>query len=316
LRFNSSSSDLYEGGKPRLAFARELFLNGEDPDLESLLEFYRGWRDLPEYGVIQRQTWNGQDIEKKTIAVKCAKRGNDVYQYRVRRRFGPIERLKKDIEFFSFNESNPIVSVLFVTLTWHGVGSISESWEANSYYFNKWVTNLREKYGKLSYVRTWEATERGYAHVHLMIMFHEARFHGFKTINEEGKVVWRIYEKEEFEKSWPYFVDVRAARTYGAVVRYIRKRVYHGTDKADNVDAGDLTLALMWLFRKRSFAISKDLLKQLSDLIGDLHNSKLQAKLTGGYLEETWVWIGVYSASELGLSGLEWSVVLDSCPVS
>jgi len=312
--FPIEEGDLFESGKPRLLFARELFLNGEDPNLEGLLKYYRGWRDLTEYGVIQEQTWEGSERKLKTIAVKCAKRGNDVYQSRVRTRFKPIENFKKGIEFFSIDNFNPMVSVVFVTLTWRGTGSVSESWENSGIAFNRWITNLRKKYGSLSYVRAWEATERGYAHVHLMIVFHEARFQGFMLPNEKGDLIWRIAEKAEFERSWPYFVDVRAPRTYGAVVRYIRKRVYYGTDRDGCSDAGDLTLSLMWLFRKRSFAISRDLIEQLADLIVSLHNSKAQETLNGSILDQKWVWIGVYTAGELGIEGSPWSVKLEVCP--
>jgi len=300
--------------RPRLKSARKFFLCQKNLDLEGLLRFYRGWRDLNEYGVMQRLDDDGIGRKKEFIAVKCSKRGNDVYQSRIRNRFGLIERFGKDVEFFSFHEDRPIVSVLFVTLTWRGVGSLSESWENNGIMFNRWINNLRWKYGALSYVRSWEATERGYAHVHLMILFHEARFHGFKTINDEGELVWRIEEKSEFEKGWPFFIDVRAPRSWGAVVRYIKKRALYGTDKADDADIGDRTLALMFLFRKRSFALSIDLLAKLGDLIASLHNSKLdQAKLLEGFVKK-WAWIGVYTADELGLDGSEWAAELKDPP--
>jgi hypothetical protein len=307
--------ELYEGGKPRLGWARTYFLEGnKEPALDELVEFYRCWRNYVEYGVLQRQVWNGKNVEKKTIAVKCAKRGNDVYRRRIEKRMAVFELAKGDVEFFSFNNANPKVSMVFVTLTWVGQGPVSESWEKIGEYFNRWITNLREKYGKISYARTWEATQKGYAHVHVMLLFHDAVFHGFKTVDDEGNFVWRISEKEEFEKSWPAFVDARAVRTYSSVLRYLRKRIVEGTDKEDNEEGGDLTLALTWIFRKRSFALSRDLSQKLSDLIRDLRNSKRQLTLKGEFVEEVWVWLGVWGAGELGLDGSVWCVELEKPP--
>jgi len=305
---------LYEYGKPRLGWARSYFLEGnKEPQLNELLDFYRSWRDFAEYGVLQSQEFKGSVCVKKTVAVKCAKRGNDVYESRVKRRMSVFELPEGDIEFFGFNDDTPKVSMLFVTLTWTAQGPISDSWENIGYYFNRWITNLREKFGKMSYARAWEATKRGYAHVHLMLVFHDRTFAGFKSVDQDGNFIWRICEKSEFEKSWNSFVDVRAVRTYSSVLRYLSKRILKGTDK-DDIDQGDVTKSLMWLFRKRAFALSRDLARRLSDLIRDLHNSKVQSTLEGKLLETLWVWLGVFSASELGLDGSLWCVELEHVP--
>ena len=289
---------------------------GRDPDLHGLLAFFREWRDFCEYGVIQRQVWNGRTIDKKTLAVKCSKRGNDVYRSRVAKRFGVLERLccgGRDVEFFGFQDSNPKVRLVFVTLTWVGSGSISDSWEVVGEHFNRWITRIRQKFGRVSYARCWESTQRGYPHVHLMVFLHETQLHGFKTLDQQGNFIWRLEEKSEFESSWEAFVDVRAVRTYSSVIRYLRKRSMFGTDKG-NVDDGDVTLSLCWIFRKRSFAMSKDLVSAMADWIHSLHKSKCQSRLDGGFVQETWVWIGVFSAVELNLDGSVWSAELVGPP--
>lgn len=316
--------DLYEDGKPRLGWARSLFLEGrQDPDLDSLTSFYLDWQRCNEYLVLQKQSEEFGQIKRKTIAVKCSKRGNDVYQARVKKRFGSLERLvsgPRDLEFFGFNDATPKVRMVFVTLTWIGRGSISESWETVGCHFNRWISNLRQKFGSLSYVRTWEASQKGYAHVHLLILFHQATFSGFKTVDQDGNFVWRISEKVEFERSWPAFLDCRAVRTASSVIRYIRKRVLQGTDKGD-VESGDLTLALCWIFKRRSFALSGDLQEKLADLILSMHKSKAQSRLDGGFVKEVWVCIGVFSAAELRnyspidlTGGAFWCVELTACP--
>jgi len=302
-------------GRPRLKPCREWFLNQGELDLEGLVHFYREWRDLDEYGLIREKNEKIPIYKRKIIAIKCSKRGNDVYQRRVRDRFGALMR-QDDVEFFPFSEVNPKVSLVFVTLTWADRGDIRESWEKNGENFNRWITNLREKYGRLSYARTWEAFENGCCHVHLMIQFHEARLLAFKTIDQEGKFVWRISEKSEFERSWPAFVDVRAVRTYSAVVRYLQKRVLKGTDKGDQ-QAGDLTHSLLWVFRKRAFALSGELVARLHDLIRSLRNSKPGQRDLEGKIISEWQWLGVRSAAELHLTieqASSWTVVLDCLP--
>ena len=87
--------------KPRLNFARNYFLGfslGKDLDFEELKEFYRDWRDYDEYVVLQKQSDNLRnkgEVEKETIAVKCAKRGNDVYWWRVWKRLKFLFTLKR-----------------------------------------------------------------------------------------------------------------------------------------------------------------------------------------------------------------------------
>jgi hypothetical protein len=312
------NSYLYDSGKPRLGWARSFFLAGRsDPDLEGLKNFYREWRDFDEFVVLQRQFEEFRQTKRKTIAVKCSKRGNDVYRWRTKKRFQDLRvflslnKKKADIEFFNFNDVRPKVRVVFVTLTWIGQGSIIEAWERVSPKFNKWITRMRQKFGRISYIRAWEATKRGYPHVHLLLYFHDCELQGFRTV-DNGEFIWRVEEKPEFEACWDAFVDVRAVRTFSSVLRYLQKRVLLGTDKGDQ-EVGDLTLALCWIFRKRSFAMSKDFLKGLFDLISHLHNSKkkIQSRLDRGYVKEVWVFLGIFPAHKLGLDGKRWCVELD-----
>jgi len=293
-----------ERGRPRLLCARSECLRSSHLELGKLMRGYRLWRDSNEYLVIQAEIDHGDRMEKRTVAVKCAKRGNDVYQRRVRRRLGVFHG--KDGEFFRARDKVRRTPVMFVTLTMDPKRvSLHDAWIDVSGHFNRWVTGLREKYGRLSALRTWEAQSNGYPHVHVLLIFHDHEFDVWSQPRKaDGDLVWRIGEKPELEL-WPGFVDVRAARTFSAVVRYIEKRILQGTDKVMDRDHGDLTMALCWVFRKRSFSASRDLARSMADLISDLHSSKVQGTLDGRVLV-TWRCLGVFSASELGLDGSEW----------
>jgi hypothetical protein len=142
--------------KPRLAYARSYFLESgnRDPDLTGLEEFYLEWRNFDEYIVLQKQTKNLRirgDVEKETIAVKCAKRGNDVYWWRVWKRLKKLYDLKEQT-LFDPHSNMKLSNVLFATLTYDIKRStITNGWETEGDDFNKWIRNLRKKFGRISY---------------------------------------------------------------------------------------------------------------------------------------------------------------------
>ena len=71
----------------------------------------------------------------------------------------------------------------------------------------------------------------------------------------------------------------------------------------------NLTSALCWLFRKRSFAVSGDLYESLQEEIEESRKGVLvQADLQGIAidLEIKWILIGIFSAKRLGIDCNEW----------
>ena len=166
--------------KPRLNFARNYFLEfslDKDLNFEELKEFYRNWRDYDEYVVLQKQSDNMRnkgEVEKETIAFKCAKRGNDVYWWRVGKRLKFLHNLK-DRTLFDPHGNVKLSNILFVTLTCDTKQfMIQEVWETIGLDFNNWIRNLRKKYGRISYLRCWEPSKRGYPHVHILMIVHDS----------------------------------------------------------------------------------------------------------------------------------------------
>jgi len=164
--------------KPRLAYARNYFLgySDRDPDLKGLEKFYVEWRDYDEYIVVQKQSDNLRiegEIDKETIAVKCSKRGNDVYWWRIWKRIKNLYNLK-EWTLFDPHGNIKLSNVLFATLTYDIKRStISNAWETVGDDFNKWIRNLRKKFGRISYFRSLEASKRGYPHIHILMIFHD-----------------------------------------------------------------------------------------------------------------------------------------------
>jgi len=289
--------------KPRLAYARSYFLgySDRDPDLEGVTQFYVEWREFNEYLVVQKQTDNLRregEIDKEAIAVKCSKRGNDVYWWRVWKRIRKLYDLKAET-LFDPHSNVKFSNVVFATLTYDVKhASISEAWESEGKDVNTWIRNLRKKFGRISYFRSLEASMRGYPHIHILMIFHD---YEFKVIEIRRK--YRILEKEEFEKSWHSFVDVQAIRRFREGVRYVTK--YLTKTKKDS-KTQVLTLALRWLFRKRSFAISGDLYDVME--LSITHKKIIQTNLMGEQvtLSVVWVFIGIFSAEKLGITRNEW----------
>jgi Bacteriophage replication gene A protein (GPA). len=231
-----------------------------------------------------------------------------------------------DLTFFDSRANLKESNCLLITLTFDvKISEQKEAWESIGSYLNSYITNLRKKFGRISYVRVWEAFFNGYPHVHILAYFHS---YNFRVFRHNGK--WRIREKGEFEKGYHSFVDVQAVRSLRGGISYVTKYLTKGyrpgsmaidgsvSERGFRKNLSDLTLALCWIFRKHSFAISRD----FNDLINDLRNSNCsgasQLDLMGGVVENrvSWVYIGVFSKARLGIEDDSWFVNLDSSVLS
>jgi len=217
--------------------------------------------------------------------VKCSKRGNSVYHARVQERISEMKMVLNDDFDFS-NQRNFRTKFLLLTLTNDQRIDKCECWKTElSKAWNKYITLLRNKYGKISVIRTFESTQKGYPHIHALLYFHNREF---MTFNKDNKI--RIMEKKTFEKWSMGFVDVIGVKNFKAVYHYCLKYVLKSSSSGGGLppisanqlkegggplllEGNDLTLAYCWLFRKRAFAISGDFAVKLHDLIMTLRNS-------------------------------------------
>lgn len=318
-------------GKPRLAAAHGFFRRGKNEDQELLESLYVYWRDLPEFMVLRKELMNPRTFssEWQYVAVKCSKRGNDVYASRVKRRLNWLSNCE-NVQFFDVSDFSTVkkvfTSALWITLTWDTKrGSRLEAWEKDvSVDFNRYISALRRKYGRISVLRTWEATAKGYPHVHAILLFHEAKFSVFPHLakDEEGreKLTFRISEKDQVASYWHSpVVDVQAVSSTKKLFNYMRK-YQTKTLLASDSPKGVSTMSLMWLFRKRGFSVSGDFRARLHDLIRTLHNSNMemvQSRLDGSLEESSpWVFVGVFTAAEIGILSDRWTAHLNKEQIS
>jgi len=240
--------------KPRLGYYRAL-LSYENPDLEKIVEAFIYWSSFVEYLVFRRE--NIHTYEKTYKMAKASKRGNDVYSAKLRKRLNHLYNLPL-IEFFNYKDRSKrqFSKAIFVTLTYARNLRLDEAWELVGSAFNRWISAMRKRYGRIEVIRCWEAQRDGYPHIHCIALFRETEF---ETFFYNGK--WRIKEKELLTSYWKWgFSDVFALYSLGAGVGYVLKYV----TKVNNALLSEkrnrnlvLSLALMWIFRKRAFSVSK-----------------------------------------------------------
>lgn len=309
-------------GNPRLAIARNFFLPLQQEDIPLLLEAFEFWQSYDEYGLIEGE--NTVTGNKLYLAVKCSKRGNDVFAARLRHKLGFLRKWS-NVKFFDVKDFNTHKAVktrlLWVTLTYDSKRcSLSEAWSNCMVEYNKWITNLRNKYGKIDVLRfiqpfpSENGAAYGYPHFHLVLLFKEADFEVFPrletTKENETALVYRIKDKYELEAQgkWHSFVDVKALSSARAVSNYVLKY-------AENVAYGESSKALinsavLWLYRKQTYSLSGSFRLRYHDLMRAKQVSKAQSTLEGDVLDDwVWSWKGLRSSSVLGLHG-EWFVEL------
>jgi hypothetical protein len=231
--------------------------------------------------------WNKKEWKNDVYAVKCAKRGNDVYRSRVESRFKGLVRKAADFEFFDPRARGAKATrALWTTLTYDTkLCTFKEAWEKIGEQFNGFMAHVRRHFGKVSCCRVFESFENGYPHIHCILLFQEYSFSVFK----DTKSQFRIREKDFIAQGWHSNADVKAMSSLAGGFSYLKKYLLKGIDfeKADS--KGLKTLALCWIYRKRAFSVSGSFRKALNDLIVDLHNSNkkmVQVTLAGKIIEE------------------------------
>jgi len=295
-------------------------INYMNPDLKKIEDYFIDFATYDEYIILMKQ--NRYTYETEIKAVKASKRGNDVYRNRVMKRFDEILKIP-DIKCFEYKDRNKKhkTNIVYITTTLERTVSLVESWEDIGVLFNKFISSLRKKYGKIYAIRVWESHKDGYPHIHVILIFEE---HEFTAIWYRGKkkTCWRIQEYREIQKHWNYgWSDIRAIDSFHGGVKYLKKHItktiidvdkHLKTKIKESVKKAIRTLAMLWIFSKRAFSISRGLL----DLIKSMHNSNpkqpkhyVQQTLEGETLY-TWILLGFFSGKILQNNVVKWSVTL------
>ena len=276
------------------------FENGNFPEL---VDVYKRWVSQDLY--LHLALFEGEE-KVKEVAVLCSKRGNPVYHHRLHCRLDPLFRNLGQAPNL-LNRSHNLTRLLFVTLTYDTkLKSPSLARELISDEFNRWITNVRNKFGNVSYLKATEFTDRGYPHIHLVLFFKDREFPFFQLRDK-----WRIPRplRDSLKKGWHSFVDIEAVITPRQALAYTLKYILklHGKPVEGKTaweitrEGVDKTLALLWVYRLRGWTMSGDFEDVMNDLIPELCTTQtFQVTLDGENLTR-WVLLGVRTAGELGI---------------
>ena len=296
------------------AFRRnyELF----DYSLPEIQEHYLEWVKETMYMILSQ--WNKKKQRYDLVAVKCAKRGNDIYRKRVSCRFkGIVSRAENAIFFNPKDRGAKKTRALWVTLTYDTKHcSFKDAWVNIGVEFNRFMAFTRKNFGTVSCCRVFESFENGYPHIHCILLFKSTWFNVFR----DKKGQFRIHSKRIIAVGWHSNVDVKAMSSLQRGLSYQKKYLLKNID-VENADSKAVkTLALCWAYRKRAFSVSGLFRQLLSDLIIYLHNSNrrsLQVTLSGEIIqEEKFHVIGFVPADVVRLKKDIWFKKLDSDQVS
>jgi hypothetical protein len=278
--------------------------------VDEIVKQYKDWASEDTYMILTK--WNPKEWKNEVFAIKCAKRGNDVYHSRVESRFRGLSHKTENLVFFNPEErSEKQTSALWATLTYDTkLCSYKQAWEQIGIQFNCFMAYVRRHFGKVSGCRVFESFENGYPHIHCILLFQEYSFSVFRDF--KGK--FRVHEKDVIAQGWHSNIDVKAMSSLSSGFSYLKKYLLKGIDLETADSKGLKTLALCWVYRKRAFSVSGSFRKALSDLITDLHNSNkktLQTQLSGEIIpEEKFFLLGFVSSRILNLNSNEWFIIL------
>lgn len=258
--------------------------------------------------------WNKDKWKNDVVAVKCSKRGNDVYRSRVKSRFVGLSHKAEKLEFFNPKDRNieKTTCALWTTLTYDTkLRSYKEAWEQIGIEFNNFMAFVRSNFGKVSCCRVFESFENGYPHIHCILLFQEYTFSVFR----DAKGQFRVNEKDIIAEGWHSNIDVKAMSSLAGGFSYLKKYLLKGIDFERADSKGLKTLALCWVYRKRAFAVSRSFRKALNDLITDLHNSNkplVQITLLGEIIpEEKYSMLGFVNGKDLLIEENMWFTILN-----
>jgi len=317
----TQSKSTYENERGCIRLTRvQSALKGSRLSTNEIIGIYESWVKQKDYYVLWERG------KSKGKAYLCAKRGNDVYNFKINQKFKEIEKLAYfygDQKLFDINQSNPKTNCLFITLTYDTkLASLSESWKIISKQYNRFVSAIKRKFGKVAILRVFESFQNGYPHIHAIMLFDDFQFDVFEHWNKKGtKSTFRINQKSDFEKYWHSHVDITAVHTIKGALGYLTKYLKKAYDKNSKYK---LTLAMLWLHHKQAFAISgkfKQMLEQIRLDTRSLPNSNklTQLDLNGEPLRPDLVFVGVFSYAEISkLNKIEnpeaWVQILSMIP--
>jgi len=277
---------------------RHTYYNSPDRDevIERIKNAHLDWCDPSIYLTFKKTLPDGTT---ELVGGKARKRGNDIDLWRKRKRFNEAKEQIAPYMVFKRSEHNTFLcNSFFFTLTYDRTDlSVADSWEtraASDYRaYSHW---LMKRYGSLIPIRVFVSHEDGYVHIHVAVVFLDELWHVKYHTNADGKRSLRLRRKRmsETEKKgrrgrpkkyatpdprgdpskdylasgWKHgTVDIEGIddpeKAFFYLLGYMNGSFGEGKGKEGKNLSGATSLAMNWLFGKRSFSIGNpDLIKE------------------------------------------------------
>lgn len=292
--------------------------------LKTLDGLYLKWHLDHEYLGLEVTIEEGEKRETTWKALKVAKRGNDVANRILQARFKPLKKMFRESDFSLDGEHT---CLLYLTDTYDpGRCTRTEAWENIGKELNRQLSRLRKKHGKISVLRTWEAFENGYPHVHMLVYFHETSFpyftHRKKKEPNKGKETHRIpnFQRKWIADTWHSFVDVQAVVGNGMdrlddLLSYIIKFKDSHVDPTTWNKKELRTMSLTWYFGLRQFSVSKGFFGNLTKGSCVTQTPTLQLDLMGQSITTiTYEVLGLFKGRDARIPPEVWEKTYDKRP--
>jgi len=297
---------LNENGSPLASKLRKLYFNNIEVfgNLDIAVELYKRYRDHPDYIILYNLD------TKQYLAIKSAKRGNDVYLYRIRKRLQPIlDKLRGNNVIFAHNDRHRIYTTyfLFVNLTFDC--SPKETYE-KAKGIKEFMDLLRKIFGKV-YIVAWGLDIQSSNKLHYDAVIYVpkgVKVRWWYSEHRKKHILVLVDQKlfDEIKSKWKHgFINVEGVSSLKEALEYCLKYVL---SSAQN----ELLNTIAILYRKRTFYIATHKVLNLIfehfgvDMRLDPHMNKCD--------QSPYIWVGLYPAWRWGLDSSKWWIWFDDLP--
>lgn len=229
--------------KAGLWHARRHYFEYRNLDLVS--EKYIDWVKQDQYLLLRNKEDNTYSFRK------CSKRGNEYYRKRTWSKYRRLYELSKTMPP---KKERSYSSFAFATFT-YAERSIDITMNRVSRDWNRYITGMRKRYGRISAVRCYECQADGIVHIHAILVFHDSRFKTFL----HGKKR-RFEKKDEMSELWTKehgFTDFFALNSWKHSLNYLAKYFMKDLELSTQKEIQSTTL--LWIYKKRTYAVSRRL---------------------------------------------------------
>lgn len=246
------------------------------PQLQELIIKFNQDYDEKAHRYIALKNKNTADV----IFIPASYRGNDAYTRRTLHKFNDLKRAiyspisKLDL-IPQFGLSNCLHLILEYDANEY---EMWDTWSRVPADLNRILNALRKRYGKIDFIKKPEAHYSGYPHLHLLIYFHQYKFHTFwhneKLLVQETKSNKFNPSDKSLEDLWSHgYIRVEACTNLTAGLNYLGSKYFTKTLNLQDImgyeendrKKGLYTLVIGQYLRQKSYTLSRGFSKLVKD---------------------------------------------------